>query len=87
MALAGERRTEAIHRIQAHFRRERGEELGDLAAGFLLDFIESELGPAFYNQGVRDAKARVLQSQATLAEELDYLEMAPKPAKPTAKPR
>jgi uncharacterized protein (DUF2164 family) len=80
--LGRQARAEAVQRIQAHFRQERGEELGDLAAGFLLDFVERELGPAFYNQGVEDAAARVLQSQASLAEELDFLKMAPRPAKP-----
>jgi uncharacterized protein (DUF2164 family) len=74
-------RAEAVGRIQTHFRAERGEELGDLAAGFLLDFIERELGPAFYNRGVRDAKAVALRSAATLDEELDALEARVLPTK------
>lgn len=78
MPLGKQAREDAVRRIQVHFRAERGEELGDLAAGFLLDFVERELGPAFYNQGVRDAAARVNQSQAALAEELEFLEAVPK---------
>jgi uncharacterized protein (DUF2164 family) len=31
------------------------EEIGDLAAGLLLDFIIENLAPDFYNQGVDDA--------------------------------
>ncbi|MEK6986370.1 MAG: DUF2164 domain-containing protein [Candidatus Thermoplasmatota archaeon] len=79
--LLGERRSDAVARIQEHFRAERGEALGELGATLLLDFVERELGPAFYNQGVRDAKARVAQSHNLLAEELDVLEVVPKPAK------
>jgi uncharacterized protein (DUF2164 family) len=33
------------------------EEIGDLKAGLLLDFILSELGPSVYNQGLADARA------------------------------
>ncbi|HUR61601.1 MAG TPA: DUF2164 domain-containing protein [Candidatus Thermoplasmatota archaeon] len=67
-------REEAVRRIQQHFRSERSEDLGDLGAGFLLDFIERELAPAFYNQGVRDAKAQALQAFARLEEDLGALE-------------
>jgi uncharacterized protein (DUF2164 family) len=33
------------------------EEIGDLKAGLLLDFILSELGPSVYNQAIADARA------------------------------
>jgi uncharacterized protein (DUF2164 family) len=79
--LTGEARAQAVTALKLHFKQERSEDLGDLAAGFLLDWFADNVGPHLYNQGVRDAKARVLQSQGSLNEELDVLEVVPKPAK------
>lgn len=41
--------------IKNYFSQERNEELGDLAASLMLDFIVEKLAPEFYNQGVYDA--------------------------------
>ncbi|PLR99153.1 DUF2164 domain-containing protein [Bacillus sp. T33-2] len=41
--------------IQKYYFEERGEELGDLGAMMLLDFITEKLGPHFYNLGVQDS--------------------------------
>jgi uncharacterized protein (DUF2164 family) len=78
-------REQIIHKIRAWFLEEREEELGELPAGMLLDFIEKEIGPFFYNRGVREAKAKVLRASAELTEELDYLEMLV-PKKPGSRP-
>ena len=48
-------REEMISSIKRYFEKERDEELGDLAAGLILDFITEELAPEFYNQGVYDS--------------------------------
>lgn len=53
--LSKERRQEMIRNLQAYFLKERDEELGDLAAGLLLDFIIDKLAYEFYNQGVYDS--------------------------------
>jgi uncharacterized protein (DUF2164 family) len=50
-----ERRGEMISDIRSYFKREREEEIGQLAAGMVLDFIVKELAPEFYNQGVEDS--------------------------------
>jgi uncharacterized protein (DUF2164 family) len=50
-----EKKVELINIIKAYFEKERDEELGDLAASILLDFITTEIGPEFYNQGVLDS--------------------------------
>lgn len=50
-----EKRSDMISEIQRYFENEREEELGDLAAGLLVDFIIEKLGPEFYNQGVFDS--------------------------------
>ncbi len=41
--------------MKNYFLNERDEELGDLAATLLLDFIIENLGPQIYNQGVSDS--------------------------------
>ncbi|MRH44603.1 DUF2164 family protein [Aquibacillus halophilus] len=44
-----------IESIKEYFKRERNEELGDLAASLILDFFTEELAPLFYNIGIEDA--------------------------------
>jgi uncharacterized protein (DUF2164 family) len=53
--LSKERRAAMIAEIKHYFAKERDEELGDLAAGMVLDFITEKLAPDFYNQGVDNA--------------------------------
>ncbi|OPX83660.1 MAG: hypothetical protein A4E53_04495 [Pelotomaculum sp. PtaB.Bin104] len=48
-------RDDMILAIKAYFLNERDEDLGDLAAGLILDFFVEKLAPEFYNQGVYDA--------------------------------
>ncbi|MTI94032.1 MAG: DUF2164 domain-containing protein [Firmicutes bacterium] len=44
-----------IDRLKLYFANEREEEIGDLQAMLLLDFITAELGPSYYNRGIADA--------------------------------
>jgi uncharacterized protein (DUF2164 family) len=50
-----EKRDEMVSEIKNYFLKEREEEIGDLAAGLILDFIVEKLAPEFYNQGVNDS--------------------------------
>jgi uncharacterized protein (DUF2164 family) len=50
-----ERRSEMIAEIKNFFLKEREEEIGDLAAGIILDFILEKIAPELYNQGVDDS--------------------------------
>jgi uncharacterized protein (DUF2164 family) len=50
-----EERERLVSKIKSYFLNVREEEIGDLAAGLLLDFIIDEMAPTFYNQGVRDS--------------------------------
>lgn len=50
-----EKREDMISSIKTYFFEERGEEIGDLAAGLILNFIIEELAQEFYNQGVYDS--------------------------------
>ena len=53
--ISKETRDDMISSIKNYFEKEKDEELGDLAAGFILDFIIEELASEFYNQGVYDS--------------------------------
>lgn len=50
-----EKRDELISILKNYFLKEKGEELGDLGAGLMIDFISEKMGPIYYNQGVADA--------------------------------
>lgn len=53
--LSNEKRQDMMLEIKSYFLSEREEELGDLAANLILNFIIDKLGPEFYNQGVYDS--------------------------------
>ncbi|PKL64707.1 MAG: DUF2164 domain-containing protein [Methanomicrobiales archaeon HGW-Methanomicrobiales-3] len=55
VVLTKERRDEMISEVRNYFSAEREEEIGDLAAGLILDFIIEKLAPEFYNQAVYDS--------------------------------
>ncbi|HOB59897.1 MAG TPA: DUF2164 domain-containing protein [Methanoregulaceae archaeon] len=50
-----EKREEMLAAIKQYYSEEQGEEIGDLKATLLLDFVTEHLAPGFYNQGVSDA--------------------------------
>jgi uncharacterized protein (DUF2164 family) len=49
-------RKQAIAALRQYFAANLEEEIGELKAGLLLDFILSELGASVYNQGLADAQ-------------------------------
>lgn len=53
--LSVERKKEMIVQIKNFFLEKREEEIGDLAATFILDFFVEKLAAEFYNQGIYDA--------------------------------
>jgi len=50
-------RAQAIQSIQDYFDEKRDESLGNLEAGFLLDFFLEQIAPLVYNRAVRDAQS------------------------------
>jgi uncharacterized protein (DUF2164 family) len=54
--LSKEKKEDMLSEIKYYFLKERDEELGDLAAGLILDFIVEKLAAEFYNQGVSDSQ-------------------------------
>ncbi|WP_315074966.1 DUF2164 domain-containing protein [uncultured Clostridium sp.] len=55
ITLTKEQRADMISSIKEYFYNERGEELGDLASGNILDFFIDKLALEFYNQGIYDS--------------------------------
>ena len=53
--LSDDKKAYLISEIKAYFQNERDLDLGDLAAGLVLDFFTEKLGPEIYNQGVADS--------------------------------
>jgi uncharacterized protein (DUF2164 family) len=53
--LSAERRATLLGAIKGYFSDEFDESMSDFRAEGLLNFFVRELGPAVYNQGVRDA--------------------------------
>jgi uncharacterized protein (DUF2164 family) len=47
--------------IQRYFAEHMDEEIGDLKAMLLLDFVLQEVGPSVYNQAITDAQAHMLE--------------------------
>ncbi len=70
-------REDALERLRAYFGRERGEELGELGAALLFDFIAEQLGPHFYNKGIEDAQALVARFADSLDADLDAAKRLP----------
>ncbi|MDY0404375.1 DUF2164 domain-containing protein [Virgibacillus sp. 179-BFC.A HS] len=62
-----------IAKLKDYFYSERSEEIGDLAAENMAAFIAKEIGPLFYNQGVKDAKGMLDQKMMNLEEDIASL--------------
>ncbi len=67
ITLPEEARKQAIASIQRYFADELDQEIGDLKATLVLDYVLAELGPAIYNQAIADAKAFFDERAADLA--------------------
>lgn len=59
ITLPDETRGRLTEAVKAHVRDEWDVEIGDLRAGLFVGFLVETLGPALYNQGVRDAQAHL----------------------------
>jgi uncharacterized protein (DUF2164 family) len=69
--LKREDREHCVRRLKAYFERERDEEIGDLGATLLYDYIAEQLAPFFYNEGLRDAQSLAGRAYATLDEDIE----------------
>ena len=55
ITLSDDRRARVLAAVKRHFDAEFDDPISDFRASGLLDLFVRELGPAVYNQGVRDA--------------------------------
>ena len=60
-------RKQAVAALRAYCAEHLDEEISDLKATLLFDFILAELGPTIYNQAVADARAFLEERVADLA--------------------
>jgi uncharacterized protein (DUF2164 family) len=64
--ISKEQRKVAIASIQRYLAENLETTIGELPAGLLLNFFLEEIGPAIYNQAVKDAQTRVQMRVADL---------------------
>lgn len=63
--LPKETHKDAVASIERYFRENMEEQIGNIAAGGLLNFFLEEIGPSIYNKAVADVQERL---QARVAE-------------------
>jgi uncharacterized protein (DUF2164 family) len=56
ITLSDEARKQAVASIRRYFKEDLDQEIGDLRAGLLLDYVLKELGPTVYNRAIADAR-------------------------------
>lgn len=49
-----------IHSLQKYFREELEQEISEMQAKFLLDYVLKEIAPFAYNKGVKDAETYLM---------------------------
>ncbi len=69
MAIKLEERTEAylLGSIRQFFREELDEDIGDLKARTVLEYVVTEIAPSVYNQAIADAQASMESAVADLS--------------------
>tara|TARA_Y100001956_G_C4120830_1_gene187311 strand:+ start:2002 stop:2253 length:252 start_codon:yes stop_codon:yes gene_type:complete len=60
--------------LQNYMEQELDVEIGQFDADFMLDFITAKFGPAFYNQGIKDAQAIMERKMMDISDELYEIE-------------
>ncbi|MFM2586847.1 DUF2164 domain-containing protein [Vibrio sp. TBV020] len=60
--------------LQRYLEDELDVEIGQFDADFLLDFITTKFGPAFYNQGLSDAQFIMQRKIVDIADEIYEIE-------------
>lgn len=67
LALPDEARAQAVAALRHYLADNLDQEVGDLKATLLLDFVVSEFGPTIYNQAIADARAFLDERIADMA--------------------
>jgi uncharacterized protein (DUF2164 family) len=66
MSLSKEERLQFVSSIRRFSSEKLDHDLGEMQAGFLLDYFLSEIAPSAYNQGVEDARRFLLSAAEDL---------------------
>jgi uncharacterized protein (DUF2164 family) len=66
IVLSDNARKQSIASIKRYFVEELEQEIGDLKAGLLLEFILKEIGPSIYNAAIGDAQTYLRDRVADL---------------------
>jgi uncharacterized protein (DUF2164 family) len=69
-----QQKEQLIQKLQQYMSQELEVELGQFDADFLLDFISKEMGNHYYNQGLYDAQAVLVDRMDTLNDAIYQLE-------------
>jgi len=69
LKLSPDSQERAVQKLKRYFSDELDQDIGGFEASFLIEFLAAEIGPQFYNQGLRDAHKLFSDK----AEELSYL--------------
>ena len=72
--LSKDARAAATGKLRDYFRQELDQDLSQLPAEMLLDFIGKEIGGVFYNRGVHDSQELVQKKAEDIVEALYGLE-------------
>ena len=64
--LSDESTDRVLSSIKRYFTEQRDEEIGDLQAKLLLDFVLAEIGPTIYNAAITDAQVYLRERVADL---------------------
>lgn len=73
--ISGHEKAQCIDKLQEYFEQELNTELGQFDAEFLFDFISKEFGSFYYNQGLKDAQAVLMQKLDDITEAIDEIEL------------
>ena len=72
--LSDGQREQLITGVKSYLSEELDVDIGNFEAGFLIDFLIEQLGPAIYNQAIYDTQAALNQQIERLSEDLLQLE-------------
>lgn len=69
-----EQKSDLISNVQKYFAEDRSEEISDLGAELILDFMIKELSPFIYNKAIADVRQLMTEKWSQIDDELYSLE-------------
>jgi uncharacterized protein (DUF2164 family) len=66
-----------VDRLQAYLREEFDTTIGNMQAELFVQFLAEDLGPHFYNRGLRDAQAALAARLEDFGDDIYGLEQKP----------